>query len=178
MIDQTVNQPEAPKLEQQTPVEAGQSTPKKKKSVVSRIFDWFLNIFIAAVSAVIIATTLVPAMLGATPLIVLTGSMAPAIPVGHKVISQPVDVNTLKIGDVITYMPKDNSTDGIPIMHRVENLIQEDGKTISIITKGDANASVDRPVMPRQVTGKIIYTVPYAGLPSITLDTFIPQWTE
>ena len=178
MIDQPVTQTAAPEFEQQNPVEAAQSAPQKKKSIVGRIFDWVLNIFIAVTSAVIIATTLVPALLGATSLTVLTGSMAPAIPVGHKVISQPVDVNTLEIGDVITYMPKDNITNGIPIMHRVENMIKEDGKTLSIITKGDANASVDRPITPSQVTGKIIYTVPYAGLPAMTLDTFIPQWTD
>lgn len=121
--------------------------------------------FAVATVPLLLISFFIPLFTGAENLNVLTGSMSPNINAGDKIFSKPVDVNTLKVGDVITYLPNDKRTGGVPIVHRVKNLVRDDGRLVAIITKGDANPAQDAPVLPEQVTGKIISVIPYGGYP-------------
>lgn len=142
-------------------------------SSVQKAWSTLVNLIFGAVAVatipLLLINILIPLFTGATNLNVLTGSMVPNINVGDKIFSQPVDVNTLKIGDVITYLPSDKRTGGVPIVHRVNDFVLDDGKLVAIITKGDANPVQDAPVLPAEVTGKIISVIPYAGHPSMWL---------
>lgn len=90
---------------------------------------------------------------------VLSGSMSPAITVGSAVVTQPVDVRTIDVGDVITYRSPRN---GEVTTHRVVEIKSEIPRTF--ITKGDANEDVDPYTVPAtNVEGKIVFDVPLLG---------------
>ena len=92
-------------------------------------------------------------------MVVLSGSMEPAIHTGSIVVVKPE--KDYKIGDVITfghYGVKKN-----PITHRIHDIKVVSGKPV-YITKGDANNAPDqKEVSTRSVLGKVIFDVPYLG---------------
>jgi signal peptidase len=86
---------------------------------------------------------------------VYTGSMEPAIPVGSVVVIKPVELETLKIGDIICFELSGSTS----ITHRIINITEE-----GFITKGDANEDPDQRIVKREnVIGKAIFTIPYLG---------------
>lgn len=89
-------------------------------------------------------------------LIVLSGSMSPAIPAGSVVvIDEGADYEKLCVGDIITY----HLSNGQSVTHRIAG--RGDGK---LITKGDANECEDMfPVTEEQVQGKVLFTIPKLG---------------
>ncbi len=90
-------------------------------------------------------------------LVVLSGSMEPAIKTGSVVVVKPE--SSYKTGDVITFSEKNNPK--ITTTHRVFG-IDEGG----FITKGDANNSTDSArVAAEQIIGKTIFSIPYLGYP-------------
>jgi len=96
---------------------------------------------------------------GVQPTIIASGSMSPAIETGDIVLLEELPFNEIKEGDIIQY-----EADGLSTVHRVYEIKHlENGSTI-VITKGDANnkPDVDR-IMPEQITGKAVFTVPKLG---------------
>lgn len=118
--------------------------------------------------AVVVVSFVLPRLLGAVPLAVLTGSMEPVYKPGDLVNSQQTPPNEIRIGDVITFQPK--SGDPTLITHRVIAKEVDGDGVASITTRGDANGAADKPVVPAQVKGKVIYSVPYIGYMSTLLD--------
>lgn len=101
----------------------------------------------------------IPSFIGYRPFIVMSGSMEPTLNIGDLEISKETDPSTLKVGDVISYMYKDN----VVITHRIIEITSEDGETV-FITKGDNNATEDLlPVKFSQVKGKHFFKVNGAG---------------
>lgn len=158
--------PTAPEF---TPATSTNSFWSAVQKVWATLVNWVLATFAVVTIPLLLISFFIPLFTGAVNLNVLTGSMSPNINVGDKVFSKPVDVNTLKVGDVITYLPSDKRTGGVPIVHRVKDFVRDDAKVIAIITKGDANPVQDDPVLPEQVTGKIISVIPYGGYPYMWL---------
>ncbi len=113
--------------------------------------------------------------MGVQPTTIYSGSMRPAIDVGDVVIIQDTPVEEIQKGDIIQYkMP--NQT--IPIVHRVHEKYEENN-TVVFITKGDANNQPDNaPVLPEQVIGKCVYTIPEIGWIPITVKEFIKSATN
>ena len=66
---------------------------------------------------------------------VLSGSMRPKIEPGDLAVLSPVPVNTLRVGEVIAYLPPNHVT---PVMHRIIDLNSQ-----GVITKGDDNSVAD-----------------------------------
>jgi len=64
----------------------------------------------------------------------VSGSMEPQLKVGGVVITRPVDVQAIKVGDIVTFQ---SSRREAPTSHRVVAI--EQGSEISLLTKGDAN---------------------------------------
>lgn len=96
----------------------------------------------------------VPKVLGFAPLIVLSGSMEPAIYPGDVVIIYEQEPEKYKIGDVVTYL------DGQTVFtHRIVG--EEKG---NFILKGDNNNTVDDTVAMEQLEGKVLFTVPKIGV--------------
>ena len=99
-------------------------------------------------------------------LVVQSGSMEPAIPVGSVVLTKPTadfaapmpNARFLK-GDVITYAIGRNNF----VSHRVVDIQEKDG-TFFYQTKGDANKAADQKLIPEsEVVGRAMLTVPYLG---------------
>lgn len=125
---------------------------------VGRILAWTV---ILGIGAIVMVAVLIPRVAGATPYVVLTGSMRPAMPPGTMVVARPVDSDRLGIGDVITYQLK--SGDPMVVTHRIVAVGDRNGHRI-FQTRGDANEVPDQDwVRPVQIRGERWYAVPYLG---------------
>lgn len=99
--------------------------------------------------------------LGWKALSVPTGSMKPAISPGSLVLVHRVPINSLKVGDVITYINPLNPK--ATISHRIVKTYMISGKVPGFVTKGDANKVPDIPIASGSVEGKVIVHVPDLG---------------
>jgi signal peptidase len=90
---------------------------------------------------------------------VFSGSMEPEIKVGSVVVTRPVEAETIKVGDVITFNSPLSET---PTTHRVVSV--EKGSELRFQTKGDTNEDADPFTVPAQnVMGKVCFHVPFFG---------------
>jgi len=118
------------------------------------------------VSVLIVVVLVLPAIIYAIPFIVdgyyssviMSGSMEPAVPVGSIVVTQKIDVDNVKAGDIIVFQRSDSKT-----LHRViDKIVENDSYYFK--TKGDANEDPDPwTVQPDQVHGALLLTIPYYG---------------
>ncbi len=102
---------------------------------------------------------------GVRPLIVLSGSMEPKMPVGSVVVAKSTNPTSLKVGDIVTYFraQANGSSTGVLVTHRIKQVVGS-GSSLSFITQGDANNTPDgTPVLASQVVGRVFLIVPYAG---------------
>ena len=74
---------------------------------------------------------------------VITGSMEPTIPTGALLICQDMDVYDVVVGDIICFHSKDRYMKDSVITHRVYNVRYDSEGNVNLITKGDANLTVD-----------------------------------
>lgn len=137
------------------------------RGVMRRIAGWAFAGLSTIVIIVAIAAIVVPRLIGAVPLVVLTGSMVPVFAPGDLIVSQPVDVGSIVVGDVITFQPK--SDDPALITHRVAALAYGQSGLASFITRGDANGADDQPVLIDQVMGKYLYHIPVIGYLTVAI---------
>ena len=117
--------------------------------------------FIGIVGLIVLAVIIAPRIMGAVPLTVLTGSMMPTYRPGDIVVVQPTPPEQLRIGDVITFQP----VSGNPALttHRIVNIFSFGGQVETITTRGDANNVDDPPIIPAQINGRVVYSVPLVG---------------
>ena len=95
--------------------------------------------------------------------VIISGSMDPIIKVRDAVVIRRVGADDIKVGDVVTYRAIDEAYYGILITHRVVDIKEENGKKI-FVTKGDANATIDRsPIEIGQIYGKVVMRIPKIG---------------
>jgi signal peptidase len=115
---------------------------------------------VLAVAGVLLVGGTVPARLGWSTSVVISGSMSPAVEAGDVVVTSPVPENRMRPGLVIRF--HDPRRPGRYVLHRVVR-VAEDGR---LVTKGDANLVTDvAPVPKGTVTGVWRLRVPYVGLP-------------
>jgi signal peptidase len=96
----------------------------------------------------------VPKVLGFAPLIVLSGSMEPAIYPGDVVVIRQQEVEKFKIGDIVAYL------EGPTVFtHRIVGMEKD-----KFILKGDNNNTADDIVNPEQFEGKVLFTIPKVGI--------------
>ncbi|MFC4243327.1 signal peptidase I [Gryllotalpicola reticulitermitis] len=158
----------APALQQQNPERAG----VRVWPAICNGLTWAIVIFIAAIA---FAAVVLPRLIGAVPLAVLTGSMEPTFKPGDLVISKQVDPQNLEIGDIVTFQP--HSGDPEVITHRVVGIgVTSHGKVDRIITKGDANNVADAPEVPGQIKGRMVYSLPYLGYVTTWANRFHTVW--
>jgi signal peptidase len=121
------------------------------KKIIAGILLFFLVIF---VGGFIITSANNPFKI--RNLVVLSGSMEPAIKTGSIIFIRPK--NNYQIGDVVSfYSGKQIFT------HRVKEILSEQN-TKQYLTKGDANGSSDtRPINHPDVLGSVIVTLPFIG---------------
>jgi len=112
-------------------------------------------------------------LLGFYPTIVASGSMRPTMDVGDIAIVVSADPNKIQVGDVIQYWKEGEMT-----LHRVIAIRSEGGARL-FQTKGDDNPAPDTElVLPAQIRGKLILTIPKLGWIPIYMKTAITTiWT-
>lgn len=133
------------------------------------VFIWLL--LIGATLLIYVADTKIKEMKGDysppkfNAYVVETGSMLPEIKVKDVVVTKKVDVDELKVGDVITFLSADPRLPNITVTHRIVDIL-EDPVTgeYEYQTKGDNNNSVDSVLTPEyNVLGKVILRLPKLG---------------
>jgi len=163
----------------------------KKSSLISKILTAFLSVFVFLLLAVEVIGFIsarsnygVSSIFGYQTMIVLTDSMAPALPVGDGIVVQKVDYSTLvasttiesQDGDIITFY---RANDAVIVTHRIIEIIEnEDGSRIfrclgdnlhaeNCPTSGCTVANSDY-IEEKYVLGKVINVSPTIG----TLHSF------
>ncbi len=106
---------------------------------------------------------------GYRPTLIVGPSMVPSFETGDIVITSPVDVDTIEMGDVVRFRTETGA-----IVHRVVE-IQGDGVALQFITRGDGNNTDDPPVLTEQIEGRVILVIPKLGWPAILFREAI-QW--
>jgi signal peptidase len=106
--------------------------------------------------------------LGVQPTIIYSGSMRPTLDVGDIVIVKEVPIEDIEEGDIVRFR-----TENVTIIHRIHSVFEVDD-TKFFMTKGDANDNPDPdPVIPQQIMGKVIFTIPKLGWIPITIKEMI-----
>ena len=146
--------------------EPGRRKRKRRLTPFGRFLD-ILGTLIMLVALLACLGLTVPRFVGIQTYVVVTGSMEPSIPVGSLVYAKPVEPETLQVGDVIVFYSTNAASNGtaqdgaVPITHRVVENHVDKGE---IITKGDANESVDMfSAAYINVVGKMLAHVPKLG---------------
>jgi signal peptidase I len=116
--------------------------------------------FVISYLVSMLAWVLVPAVvMGWTPMVILSGSMAPGILPGDVVLIDP-DSSNRSFGAVLAFTLEE----GVIVMHRVT----EESEPGIYVTKGDANREIDStPVPEAAVLGQGRLLVPLIGYPKI-----------
>lgn len=119
---------------------------------------------------------IVPHLLGATTQPMRTGALEPSISQGDLVVTEPIDPLSVKADDIITFRPSEGTpaiTRRVVAVEPVDAALPDATQTqsteavgdprVEIVTSGDLSTPEYR-VDPAQVTGKVIYTLPFAGI--------------
>ncbi|KFQ33860.1 Signal peptidase complex catalytic subunit SEC11C, partial [Merops nubicus] len=103
--------------------------------------------------------------------VVLSGSMEPAIHRGDLLFLTNFQDDPLRAGEIVAFKVEDRD---IPIVHRVIKIHEKKNGNIKFLTKGDNNVADDRGLYKGQkwlerkdVVGRVRGCLPYVGLVAI-----------
>jgi signal peptidase len=137
---------------------------KGRRAESGSITGWIITT-VAAVAIIWFAVGLFPFQ----PALVGSGSMEPKMYTGDVVIIAKVPADNIKLGDVIQFRVPEEVT----VMHRVIEIQETESGGKLFITKGDANDEPDsEPVIPENVVGKAVMTIPKIGWASVVVKQF------
>jgi signal peptidase len=112
------------------------------------------------VLAIALAVAL-PLVVGGRPMVVLSGSMTPAIRTGDVVVVHPITPSQATVGDVLTFQDPEGS--GRLLVHRAR-AVRRRGDRVAFTTQGDANSTQEHwNVAAGGAIGKVAYRVPKLG---------------
>lgn len=101
-----------------------------------------------------ITHTPIPKVFGFAPLVVMSGSMEPAIYPGDVVVIREQAASSYKVGDVVTYL-----AGSMAFTHRI---ISEENGVFTL--KGDNNNVADEFLTADKFEGKMIFHIPKIGV--------------
>lgn len=143
--------------------------PVSKKKIIISVFCILFAFFGSFIIYFILQITLNTE----TPMVVvISNSMSPQINKGDLLFVQGRDPEDIKVGDIIVFDAHDlwSGAPDEPIVHRVIEIDEKDGK-LYFVTKGDANEyKDDKPVPEDHVIGVVIGKIPYIGWIKIVLS--------
>ena len=99
----------------------------------------------------------VPRFFGVHEFNVTSSSMSPAYPVGTLVFTAPTDPASIRPGEVVSFVMNERLD---VATHRV---VENDRESGHIVTKGDANANNDEPILYGNVLGVVRFSIPMVG---------------
>lgn len=115
---------------------------------------------LAALGALCLALTATALALGARPIVVRTGSMAPGLPVGTVALVRPQPAATAGVGDVVAVV----RADGRRILHRVWKTRPAGSGARTLVLRGDRNRTAD-PAVTVGTVERPLLVLPAAGRP-------------
>lgn len=114
---------------------------------------------VVILSTAAIATWILPLLVGARPVTVLSDSMKPTFSAGD-VIWVDTSSQNVGLGDVIMYHPEAYNNERIT--HRVISV--NTGTEKHYVTQGDANSAPDEPIIEDQIIGVVKPPLSFLGL--------------
>ena len=134
----------------------------KTFTIVKRIIDIAIILLIVVyISAILVQRVSGnKSVLGYRMFNVASESMIPVYKVNDVIAVKDCDPNTLRVGDDIAYIGKDNSLSGKIITHRIINIEDVNGIR-EITTKGVNNDLTDPSITATQVVGRVVGVVPF-----------------
>lgn len=125
------------------------------------LLSWAGTLAVVVAMVAVIGFVAAPRIMGWDGVIVLSGSMKPALETGDIVFVEPATPAEVKVGDILTF--RREGTKKSLITHRVM-AIEVTDKGREFTTQGDANTSPDNAtVKEAQVIGIVNHRVPQAG---------------
>ena len=133
-------------------MESGKSNVKKVLGIIGNVLVWVFVVFAVVVTVLAFAAQAnadgIPSIGGKAILTIQTPSMEPTFNVGDIVIGtklSPEQMQTLKVGDIITYAAGDLNGDGVRDLntHRIIEVVTAENGEVSYRTKGDGNQLQD-----------------------------------
>lgn len=147
----------------------------KKKSLLGIVADITLIILVFLVSFYLAFDFFKPELtvkfLGFKPYVVMSNSMEPEINVGDIVIVKRHDITNLKVGDIVTFIPRKN----MYVTHYLAELRQENGKYY-MRTRPYGMVERDRwdyqTLTEERYIGKSVFVIPFIGHIFLFFRTF------
>jgi signal peptidase len=128
-----------------------------------RVLTWVATLAAAALLVSVSLLFGLPRLLGWDLVVVQSGSMEPALPVGSLMFVEPAEPEAVAVGDIVSYRPPHERDPNIRVTHRVVGVLQQEG-SLAFRTKGDANEDPDTYLVPvDNVEGKVGWHVPWLG---------------
>lgn len=127
---------------------------------------WILNFIEISIVVIVILGCVVSilqstilkdkSILGYRSYVIASNSMYPVLEIGDVILVEEVDFDSIKVGDIVTYMGTMGEFKDKVITHEVIEIIEEDNVKY-LKTKGRANTGIDPSVSSSQVYGKMVY---------------------
>lgn len=139
---------------------AGSSSAAPSRAVyevVSFVSNFLWTFILFLVSVLFVALIIFPLSQGAKPATVLTQSMVPTFNPGDVVVSKsPVNLSTVKIGDVVEIYEKSGRPE--TFSHRVMSITHDSSTPTGYIfhTQGDNNDAADEPIRGERIKGVLL----------------------
>lgn len=135
--------------------------PSRIVRVVRRAQRGVMNVA-AVIGAVSILATVACLVFGIRPAIVVSGSMAPDMPVGSLTVARTVPAESVAVGDVVT-VPRVRA-DGL-VTHRVVETAPDpdDPGATRLVLQGDANDQPDALPYSVREAGRVLFVLPGVG---------------
>ena len=160
--------PPAPALA--APAPAPTPPPVSSRAWIGRLVVGIPAVIVVAIFA---AVTIVPFVLRWEAFIVTSASMTPTIPVGSVVVVDPTAAQSMKVGDIGTFVAPES---GLRVTHRVVEVQGAEGASRVYITKGDAVRNPDGPRGASTAIGRVQYTVPWVGYVATAVNEPQVRW--
>lgn len=127
----------------------------------SAVCRYLGQVFLASIAVAAAAVLVVPKVLGWDGMLVLTGSMEPALEAGGVAFVDRVPADDMRVGDIMTFTRAGTRQH---VTHRVTAVVPGGEAGPRFLTEGDANDGPDIwTVTPKQVVGKVRYALPNLG---------------
>lgn len=102
-------------------------------------------------------------ILGYNLFVVLSGSMSEEFSVGDIAVSKKVDVETIEVGDIISFISIDPNYLNEIVSHKVRSITTYDGQ-LAFETYGTTTGVSDAyPALSENIIGKYTFTIPWVG---------------
>ena len=130
--------------------------------MIRRILSWVVIVVLFALAAAI----LLPSLLGYERYVITSGSMTGTIDKGSVAYDEIVPADSLKVGDIITFVPPKEFGIDEPVTHRIVKIEYRDESGQRFYrTKGDANEDMDpwEAVLDEDEVARNVFDIPYIG---------------